>query len=578
MIIIKKTQHLYIGTLLILLAGCLPKPPAYPFTGKTVSQIETEAQLWSDNLEAYIKQWYKGEKPAELPLNLLPVGLDTATLRDFKLIKYEDIKAEEQWGIREAHEIDFKSLRASFPDPHCTYIVLPALCAPFKSKLVIEGDFPYSRFFDIQVSPPFESAEYRYSKWVGKGEVGIVDVDIKPNDGSINPFIIGNDRQAEKRAYKVEFELAIGNPTKINKGAHQPPYYRGEGNTRYASALQFQGPWGIDKKHGHGRGLYDLGDIWIRYYAIDKSKDVHGGVKLPKAYYQLASGEKFYISCDFKKFLAIANATMPNRKIGNGHSAKYNGPTVGWNKAYGIFLSISSGLGKALDKTGPKDKEYIRKLDLGVSGRGEDQPAPASYEPHATGCNYINYLQRGFSIKKGYVIILTGKLPTFPDTRNGAKEMTKAQCRYFSFTTYDSDFPFAKLPGLEQTSIMDDEIKLDSERKYMIVYSQEKDKPINATAENNVTWVNYGLTCTQAITLRWLSVGPEWAFDKTPNEINLPWSKALWSGKHYDPTLIELNNHSGFLGWYLPQVHYMSKKEFEKLGTNLKADNMPVWK
>lgn len=574
------TKQLYIllSSICLFIVGCLPKPPAYPFTGKSTSQIEVEAQLWSDNLEAYIKDWLNGNKPAEIPKELLPVGLDTAQFKNFRLIKYEDINPKEQWATRLAHDIDLNKLYASFPDPHCSYIVLPALCAPFKSKLIIEGDFPYSRFFDIQVSPPFESTEYRYAKWAGKGEVGIVDVDIEPNEGSTNPFIIGNNRLTEKRAYRVEFTMAIGNPTKINNGAHQPPYYRGQGNTRFASALQFQGPWGIDKKHGHGRGLYDLGDIWIRYYAIDKNKDVYGGVKLPKAYYQLESGEKFFIEYDFKKFNEIANATMPNRKIGNGHSAKYNGPTVGWNKAYGIYLSISTGLAKALDKTSPKDKEYIRKLDLGVNGRGESQPAPACYEPHATGCNYINYLQRGFSIKKGYVIVLTGKLPTFPDTRNSAKEMTKAQCRYFSFTTYDADFPFAKLPGLEQSSVMDDEIKIDDERKYIIVYSQEKDKPKNATTDNNVTWVNYGNTCTQAITVRWMSVGPEWAFEKTPNETNLPWNKVIWSATQYDPSLIELNNHTGFLGWYLPQVHYMSKKEFEKLGTNLKADNIPVWK
>lgn len=563
---------------LILFYGCLPKPPIYPFAGKSTVQIETEAQLWSDNLEAYIKEWYKGNKSSEIPNQLLPVGLDTAQFKNFKLIKYEYIDPDKQWATRLAHKIDFNKMYASFPDPNCSYIVLPALCAPFKSKLVIEGDFPYSRFFDIQVSPPFESTEYRYAKWAGKGEVGIVDVDIVPNEGCINPFIIGNDRLTEKRAYKVEFTMAIGNPTKLNNGAHQPPYYRGKGNSRFASALQFQGPWGIDKKHGHGRGLYDLGDIWIRYYAIDKNKDVYGGVKLPKAYYQLESGEKFFIEYDFKKFVEIANATMPNRKIGNSHSAKYNGPIVGWNKAYGIYLSISTGLAKALDKTSPKDKEYIRKLDLGVNGRGENQPAPACYEPHATGCNYINYLQRGFSIKKDYVIVLTGKLPTFPDTRNSAKEMTKAQCRYFSFTTYDADFPFAKLPGLEQSSVMDDEIKIDDERKYMIVYSRVEDKPTNATANNNVTWVNYGNTCTQAITLRWMSVGPDWAFDKTPNETNLPWNKVIWSATQYDSSLIELNNHTGFLGWYLPQVHYMSKKDFEKLGNNLKADNIPIWK
>ncbi|MFW5761587.1 MAG: hypothetical protein ACOCXH_11460 [Cyclobacteriaceae bacterium] len=44
---------------------------------------------------------------------------------------------------------------------------------------------------------------------------------------------------------------------------------------------------------------------------------------------------------------------------------------------------------------------YIRDLHLGVTGRGENQPPPASYEPHATGCVFIHYLLRGMAIKKG---------------------------------------------------------------------------------------------------------------------------------------------------------------------------------
>lgn len=565
---------IFFGTLFF---NCLPKPPVYPFEGKSEATIEDEAKIWSNNLENYIRSWMQGKSASQIPQALLPVGIDTSLFKSFELIKYEDIQPETQWGVRKAHPINHDTLYASFPDPNCTYIVMPALCIPFGAKLIIEGDYPYSRFFDVQVSPSFNSREYRYAKWAGKGEVGIVDVDIDPIPGNINPFRAGNERRGSNRAYQVEFEMAIGNATQLNNGAHQPPY-RGGGNKRYASALQFQGPWGIDKKHGHGRGLYDIGDVWIRYYAIDKDKDALGGVKLPKAYYELSTGEKFFINVDFQGFENVANKTMENRDIGNNHPPDYLGPNIGWNKAYGIFLSISTGLSTALYKKGPADKKYLRDLDKGVTGRGENQPAPACYEPHATGCNYIGYLQRGIAIKEGYVAVLTGKLPTFPDTRNGANKMVEAECRYFSFTGYDAGFPFAKLPGLEQNSLMDDEIIIDEERKYIIVYSRKQDQPKNATAENNVTWVDFGQTGTQAITLRWMSVSDGWLMDKAPTEENLPWSKVIYSGTEYDPRIIETNNHQGALGWYLPQVHYMTKKEFEALGTNLKADHIPVWK
>lgn len=554
--------------IIVLLQACLPKVPQYPFAD--TKNLDQEAQQISDTLEAYIKKWYRGEVSATLPPELLPKGYDFNRFKDFKLVRPQDLKPEMIWVKRPAHHIDFNKLYGSFPDPHCTYLLAPVLYAPFGAELIIKGEFPYCRFFDIQVSPALDAREYRYDKWSGKGEVAIVDADIEPNEGHTNPFRVAMNRLHKKRSYEVKYVMALGNPSELNK-AHHPPY-RDKGNVRYGSAIQLQGPWGKDKKSGHGRGIWDLGDVWVRYYGIDKAHFPDAGVRLPEMYFQLPSGEQFFIVADLKEFIKFSEETMPNREIGNRDPSSYNGKDKGWDKQFGIFLQIATGGSMALHKEAPKDKSYVRQLDLGVNGRGENQPAPASYEPHATGCNYTSYFTSGISIKKGKVFVLTGKLPTFPDTRKGAQTMEAAQCRYWSITTYDADFPFSKVKGLENTSIMDDEIVIDENRNYIIVYSRKEDRPQNATKENGITWIDWGKTCTQAFTLRWISVQPEWAFELTPDEQKLPWAKTTWSGTQYDPSIVG-KNARGFLKEYHPLRHYMTKEQFEK--TQVKEFNLP---
>ncbi len=557
----------------IFFNSCLPTVPSYPF--EESEKLENEAKKLSDRLEKYIKEWYRGEVSGKLPESLLPKGYDYNKFKDITLVKYEDIDRTQQWVLRPAHDINFQKLYGSFPDPHCTYLVAPIMYAPFGAELHIKGEFPYCRFFDIQIPPSFYATEYRYDQWSGKGEVSIVDVDIEPEPGHTNPFRKGANRMAKQRSYEVVYKMAMGNPTQLDP-SHSPPY-RGKGNVRYGSGIQIQGPWGLDTKSGHGRGIWDFGDVWLRYFGVDHTKMPEAGVNLPEMYFELPSGEKFYIMANFDGLIEKSETTMPNRIKGNYDPPQYNSYNSGWDKQFGIFLQIATGGAKALFKNNESDKEYIRNLDKGVNGRGEDMPVPASLEPHATGCNYTGYLTSGMSLKKGKVFVLTGKLPTFPDTRRGAQTMTTAQCRYWSLTTYDAEFPFSKIAGLENTSVMDDEIILDDYRNYIVVYSRPEDRPKNANKENGVTWINWGHTNTQAITLRWISVSPDWEFEFTPNELNLPWSKTTWSGSQYDKSIIGTNK-PGFLKQYHPIKHYMSKERFEALGNTITSEKIPKWK
>ncbi len=551
----------------------VPKPPKFPnFTNRNTLIAETK-QI-SDKLEAYVKAWLDGKADAKIPQNLLPKGTDTKELKNFRLVRPEEVKAEEQWGIRPAEEIDLSKVPGYFPDPHCTYIVLPNLFAPFGSKVIVEGQFPHSRFFDIQATPSFHPEAYRYVGF-GAPEVPILDADIEPLPGHTNPFRVGANRNATKRGYRVTFELAQGNPVELNR-AYRPPFWRDGGNTRTASAIQYQGPWGLGQGGGHGRGPWTVGEIWIRYYAPDKQQGALAGVPLPKVYYQLSDGRKFFIVAEFAAWLSRSNKRIVAKKTSPEEplAKLLSGPNDGWVKKFGILRAILIG---TVLETKWANQKYIRELDQGVAGRGEDLPPPGNYEQAATECNYINYLVRGMSLGAGKVAVLTGKLPTFPQTRNGEAQMTGAQMRYWSLTATSPDLPeLDGFVGAVLHSVMDDDIVLDNQRHYVIVLSRDSDRPSNANSQNGVTWVNWGPHAKVTWTLRWLSVGSEWSFAYTPTTDKLGWASD-WASTRYDRSLVGNNNQAGFLKAYQPVVHYLSKSDFEKLG---KVDplKIPVWR
>ena len=271
--------------------------------------------------------------------------------------------------------------------------------------------FLHARFFDIQVTPSFDPYAYRYGGFTGVGEVPLVDGDIEPLPGHINPFHIGANRSATNRSYQVTYMLAMGNPVDLNP-AFRPPYYRAPGNTRVGGSIMYQGPWG-EKQYsppGNGRGLWDTGSIWLRYYAPDKATDALGGVPLPKVLYQLPNGRQFYINADFSQWIAQANEKRPlPQTLPQNPNGTYSKSTFGWLKQWGIF--------RELLEFNIQNKGYVRDMDRGVAGCGEELAIPGNMEPSATTCTYINYLGRGMSLGADKVAVLTEKLPTTPKTR-----------------------------------------------------------------------------------------------------------------------------------------------------------------
>jgi hypothetical protein len=127
-----------------------PPHPGFKYNGFQGRQgVIRAARELSDRLEAYIKRWLDGKAPARISKEVLPDGL----LYDVTLQRPEEIDPQEQWGTRPAHRLDIRGEGETGlgGDPNASYLVT-GLLLPFGARLVIEGEFPRSRFFDIQVT------------------------------------------------------------------------------------------------------------------------------------------------------------------------------------------------------------------------------------------------------------------------------------------------------------------------------------------------------------------------------------------------------------------------------------------
>jgi hypothetical protein len=576
------------AVLVLLLVGCtpkavvnllMPKPPAYPdFENKAT--VIAEAQSISDGLEKHIFNWLDGKAPAQLPEALLPKGMDVADGPYF-LTAAKDIDPKKQWFIRPAeYELDHKALRGYYPDPHCTYIVPGNVILPFGHKLVVEGQFPHSRFFDIQMSPPLDPSFYYYAKMFGQHEVPIVDADIEPLPGHTNPFLPSANRNATKRSYKVTFEMRIGNGHEIEP-AYREPLHRRSGNSRFASAIQYQGPFAYEQIiGGHRRGKWDDGSLWIRYYAPDKNKDVLGGVPLPRITYQTPDGRNYYIlSSNLQKKSDPINQTHAARSGKASHPDNVlTNKEFGWLRDLDIFHGGIAAIYAGVGKTSPEEKAEGRALVKGIAAKGADLPPPGNAMSSNSRVPFISYLSRGLSLQNGYVAVITGTLPTFPKTLSGQAKMSKGQFRYLSFTMYpDPDFMATRDIGTPHASVMDEELNLDNKDQYTIVYSRPADRPANWNVPQ-VNWQNWGPAGAGGIVIRWLSVGPDWRDARiVPDAENISYKAASWLSATWDQDLVGRNNRKGLLGKHQPIVHYMKKETFEKIGTTLKDRDTPYW-
>jgi hypothetical protein len=532
-------------------------------------------QAFSDKLEERIRLWLAGKVEAEFPKGFLPPSFDNAKTHSWRLTKPEEIDPREQWFAMDAYD-PAKTLHQFSPDPRATYLKL-IFIAPLGAKLLVGGDFPHARFMDYEILTPVDP-DHPVTGQMGICEVPIVDADIEPDPGHVNPFRVGADRTAKNRHYHVTFELKAGNAVTLNPRSMIAPQYRGPGNTRVGGPFVFTGPI--------GRNVLVPSLLWLRYYGLDKDAEPYGGVDWPKATLQLSTGERFWITCDKSLAVKLQTDPVPRVKTPPLEPYPFIGPSLGWFKMFGIVNVTAES--RAYYKSRPwgqddpvTSKARLRQMLRAIFNQGPDAPPPGNYANAATECNYNAYLTRPMNLGADKVIVLTGKLPVFPKTRNGEPVMQPGEVRYFSFThQLGANAQYNKgYYGTPYGSLMDDEIVINDDRDYVIVFSRKEDRPANAKAEYGVTWQDWGTAANQTFVVRWMSVMPEWYLPKYSfHENNAPWNKAGWAQENFDKSLF-MENRRGFMGPYHPLIHYMTQAEFEAIGNRpIRPGDVPEWK
>lgn len=400
-------------------------------------------------------------------------------------------------------------LNFAFPDSNVSYWS-SEFTVPEGAKVSIDGDYPYSRYFSL-VSYTAEGLRVN----------SLLDTAISPNAGSINPFVVGNDRLKQNRAYSAHLKLADlpENP---------------EQNTLYA-------PKTADNKVA----------MLYRVYVPNKNMNVKGNVSFPRFKVQLANGEikKGQDACQVLKVKKApvdrvttiplqTSLTLFNQQLNEGFPAQTD-PT--WYKAFSGTDNI-----KCIYKFDPVSKKPISQC--------EGQSVTPKLNYWATPDN--EYVFAMTSRRLGKVIELKGRIPTTPKTYENNPFADKYDARYWSMCSNEL------ITTATNYCIYDEQIKkTDSAGFYTIISSLPEDRPANATEECGVYFLplsprGSGYTAEDGKAVGHSDLGIFIMRNLLPNA---EFNQAVQNVKAW-------GTEKQVMGDYLPEIRYTSKQDFEAKG------------
>ena len=327
----------------------------------------------------------------------------------------------------------------NFPEESATYW-LARFRLPAGARLRLRGRYSHSRYQSINA----------YSE--GEPTDALADVLTGPDPGSVNPFVAGQRRDRNRRAYTVTV-LDQDRPSTLRAP-----------NTLYA-------------RSGSGGAI----ELFYRVYEPDRGLDLDGGTGLPEPELVRAGGGVA------RGGAACAEVNDPDRSIPQqtiaaplwqaGRNAPgCDGSTnpaydpVRWERFFNIDYAQQAVV-----------------LDCTELGRTQRLSSP----PQERGGFYSNrdnaYIFAHLSRKFGRVLTVRGRLPTVPRTSNGQRRMAASQLRFWSLCTGES-----RVTVRTPDCVADRELPVDAARRFTVVVSQRRDRPANATERCGVSWIDWG--------------------------------------------------------------------------------------
>jgi hypothetical protein len=415
-----------------------------------------------------------------------------------------------------------------YPDSNAIY-QCSAYTLPEGAALEITAQFPQSRYFTFTLYGDKPGNFYK-------------DQDIIPDEGSINPFVHGNDRLAPNRDYTIRM---VSGEIPENPEDRAP-------NTMY---------------HGNAFDPVYGWFVCTRIYVPDLGTEPFGNTALPEVTLVMPDG---------------------SRQVGDEMcetvNAKNHGQTI-FPQAIGFDLDTYLGLrdgsryeGLNTVWTGDNPKGLP---DVPVSWPAQDPPEwKAFFNAAHQQCTFFTpwedcdageiennpdgiglgnpagrYMETWIDRNLGQVVAFRGKQPTTPKTWHGEstvpdEDPTNYQLRYFSFCPQESQATWRI-----GDCIFDEEIaeSVDEDGFYTVVFTPPSYRPRNARPECGFAWAP-------------LPAGGDGAGDLFLTNMwmrhHLPASDFAQSATNVQTPGTEKE----VMGDYLPEGTYYSVEEFEALG------------
>lgn len=318
---------------------------------------------------------------------------------------------------------------ALFPDLNARYWHVQVPVQP-GGQLRITGRFANARYFSYALQGPGGSGD------------AIHDAALTPDPGSVNPFVVGADRNVTQRSYTLRVVQSAA------------PLMGRAPNTLYAGSSRMGGSI----------------NIVYRIYDVDADVDqATAGVGFPTVQSLDGSGHTT-ATCSGGIGSVTPAASYPNppRIPGAGVGAIGTNPPA-WQK----FVNTATVYSQMLHSQLLGDDVYDRISEAASGGA-----------IGGLGANVDNeYITTFLNPHYGKVLVLRATMPTFPHTDAGQSPMQSGQVRYWSMCS--------EIPSTTQavSCIPDHAVPVGSQRSFTVVVSAPADRPRNATALCGVAWL-----------------------------------------------------------------------------------------
>lgn len=402
------------------------------------------------------------------------------------------------------------AMNIAYPDAGANYWAA-GYAVPAGATLELVGKFPHARFASVQAYDPLSAPVD-----------ALVDAQLNPDKGSVNPFRPGASRTAARRSFTIRLaEDGLGAPPDPDQRAGAPA--RNVLHTIPAGATSTT------------RVL-----LW-RVYVPDRGRDLRGGVALPQPRLTTASGAVLtgQAACDAltppgggltsidPSALLIPKDQYDALRYAPGVPAYFPAePKPVWRVQY--------------------NRAYLLALYTpGVIPAGVTKTGQSGFFPNL----FNQYARAAVNRKLGKVVAFRGTMATTPSTYGGEKKARATQLRYQSFCMNES-----VLTTRVMDCAYDEQVPLTKGRRYVVVTSRSGDRPRNATTKCGVAWVRWSPTGDGGDDhdFGWMQVRnmlPAASFHHAVQDTRAP------------------GDENAVMGQHLPTgTYYQDKKAFEKLG------------